>query len=310
MLNDEWNRNRCEFSNGSSRTKAGPATLQTWKNSWKRSLNRLGWKTTALMRSYGCSWQEYLLTGPREPLSVLTPATSGRPLDSIAVTVDLWRSNRTVQAKEVESLLKALEENLPDDTAMPTHGTTDRPVWHLERVEIHRFGGLHRHVGPNGEDPEDFVVEFDKEITLVSGFNGAGKTALLSAIIWCLTGKALRSQHMPQQIHEPMAVKWTGADEQESKGEDIRPEIAVPPLVPVPAAEDLVKLGDKPKLDTGVRLTLRREDTGEIHRVARQLKVLGTKLVAPVEGLDALGLSALAIEVGTLMPGVGGADAF
>ena len=217
---------------------------------------------------------------------------------------ELWRSNRTVQAKEVESLLKALEEDLPADTAMPPHGTTDKPVWHLERVEIHRFGGLHRHVGPNGEDPEDFVVEFDKEITLVSGFNGAGKTALLSAIIWCLTGKALRSQHMPQQIHEPMAVKWTDAGEEASEGEDIHPEIAVPPLVPVPAAEDLVKLGDKPKLDTGVRLTFRREDTGEIHHVARQLEVLGKKLAAPVEGLDVLGLSALAIEVGTLMPGV------
>ena len=217
---------------------------------------------------------------------------------------DLWRSNRTVQVKEVESLLKALEEDLPGDTAMPMQGTGDKPIWHLERAEIHRFGGLHRHVGPNGEDPENFVVEFDKEITLVSGFNGAGKTALLSAIVWCLTGKALRSQHMPQQVHEPMVVNWTGAEEKTSEGEDIRPEIAVPPLVPVPATEDLVKLGDNPKLDTGVRLTLRREDTGEIQLVARQLEVLGKKLVAPVEGLDALGLSALAIEVGTLMPGV------
>lgn len=217
---------------------------------------------------------------------------------------DLWRSNRTVQAKEVESLLKALEEDLPADTAIPLQGTTDKPVWHLERVEIHRFGGLHRHVGPNGEDPEDLVVELDKEITLVGAFNGAGKTALLSAIIWCLTGKALRSQHMPQQIHEPMAVKWTGADEQASEGEDIRPEIAIPPLVPVPTAEDLAQLGDKPKLDSGVRLTFRRQDTGEIQHVTRRLEVLGNKLAAPVQGLDSLGLSALAIEVGTLMPGV------
>ena len=217
---------------------------------------------------------------------------------------DLWRSNRTVQAKEVESLLKALEEDLPADLAKPLRSTTDKPVWHLERVEIHRFGGLHRHLGPKGEDPEDLVVAFDKEITLVSGFNGAGKTALLSAVIWCLTGKALRSQHMPQQVHEPMAVKWKDGVEDTSEGEDFRPEFAVPPIVPVPSAEDLLKLGDKPKLDTSVGLMFRREDTRELHRVSRQLEVSGKKLAAPVEGLHALGLSALAIEVGTLMPGV------
>ena len=51
---------------------------------------------------------------------------------------DLWRSNRTVQAKEVESLLKALEEDLPADTVVPLRGTTDKTIWHLERVEIHR----------------------------------------------------------------------------------------------------------------------------------------------------------------------------
>ena len=217
---------------------------------------------------------------------------------------DLWRANRTVQTKEVEGLLKALDENLPAVGAKRPHGIAKKPVWHLERVEIHRFGGLHRHLGPNGEDPEDFVFELDKEIALVSGFNGAGKTALLSAIIWCLTGKALRSQHMPHHVHEPMTATWMDDVEPTSGEDNARPEIAVPPIIPVPSAEDLLKLSDKPKLDTRVRLTFRRDDTDEIRRVSRQLETSGKKLAAPVKGLDALGLSALAIEVGTLMPGV------
>lgn len=216
---------------------------------------------------------------------------------------DLWPRNKSVQAKEVESVLKALEGQLPTAAHVLPRAGGDKPIWHLERVEVHRFGGLHRHLGPNGEDPDTFVFDLDKEITIISGFNGAGKTALLSAIIWCLTGKALRSQHMPHEVHEPMAVERSanadGTQEAESQ-----PEIAIPPIVPIPSAENLAKLGDSPKLDTRVSLTFRRPDTGEIRRVKRRLDTAGTKLVAPVEGLDGLGLSVLAIEAGTLMPGV------
>lgn len=216
---------------------------------------------------------------------------------------DLWPRNKSVQTKEVENILKALEGQLPTADQILPRARGEKPTWHLERVEVHRFGGLHRHLGPNGEDPAPFVFDLDKEITLISGFNGAGKTALLSAIIWCLTGKALRSQHIPHEVHEPMAVEWpvdtVGAQEDERQ-----PEIAVPPIVPIPTAENLAKLGDSPKLDTRVSLTFRRSDTGEIRRVTRKLDTAGKKLVAPVEGLDGLGLPALAIEAGTLMPGV------
>ena len=169
---------------------------------------------------------------------------------------------------------------------------------------IHRFGGLHRHLGPNGEDPDHFVFDLGKEVTLLSGFNGAGKTALLSAIIWCLTGKALRSQDMPHEVHEPMAVKWSADGEQTPHEPDGRPEIAVPPVVPLPSADDLVALNDKPRLDTRVQLTFMREDSGELHNISRRLEIKGKKLAAPVEGLRGLGLPALAIEAGTLMPGV------
>lgn len=221
-----------------------------------------------------------------------------------AANRDLWRSTRTVQAKEVESLLAALGSELPVVGGKRRSATAEKPVWHLERVEIHRFGGLHRHLGPKGQDPDHFVFDLGKDVTLLSGFNGAGKTALLSAIIWCLTGKALRSQDMPHEVHEPMVVKWSIDGEQAPHEPDDRPEIAVPPIVPLPSADDLVALSDKPRLDTRVQLTFMREDSGELHNISRRLEVKGKKLAAPVEGLRALGLPALAIEAGTLMPGV------
>ncbi len=217
---------------------------------------------------------------------------------------EFWQSSRTVQAKEVNRLLAALSDELPDVRGKPPRAAAEKPVWHLERVEIHRFGGLHQHLGPNGEDPEDLVFDLGKEVTLLSGFNGAGKTALLSAIIWCLTGKALRSQDMPHEVHEPMAVKWTADGEQTQDETDNRPDIAVPPIVPIPSSDNLLRLSDKPKLDTRVQLTFRREGTVEKRVVSRRLDVKRKKFFAPVEGLQALGLPALAIEVGTLMPGV------
>ena len=94
----------------------------------------------------------------------------------------------------------------PAKKATETEGNAENKFWTLRRVEAHRFGGLHRHCGLDGEDPEDFVVEVDRDVTLISGFNGAGKTALQNVIIWCLTGRALRSQHMPDEVHAPMDV--------------------------------------------------------------------------------------------------------
>lgn len=223
----------------------------------------------------------------------------------------LWPRARSIQAREVEELLRALGSNLPATDTSVVGRPIEKPVWHLQRIEAHRFGGLHRHCGADGSDPAPFILDLDKEVTLISGFNGAGKTALLNTVVWCLTGKALRSQHIPHEIHEPMSVTWSAgpADGKATDGdedEDGEPaKILVPPVVPVPSGADLEVLNDRPKLDSWVRLTFRRESTDETCIVTRRLDAAtGRKITAPVEGLKALGLPVLALEVGTLMPGV------
>src|SRR5690606_17062792 len=94
---------------------------------------------------------------------------------------DLWRYDRMVQSKEIEELLQFMDRAYTPPPRRPTSTRTDVPVWTLIRLEAHRFAGLHRHCGFNGEDPESFILSFEKDITLIHGFNGAGKTALLSA---------------------------------------------------------------------------------------------------------------------------------
>jgi hypothetical protein len=219
---------------------------------------------------------------------------------------DFWRRNRPVQATEVNNLLIALESVTPELTASSQRQEGEQKRWSLRRIEAHRFGGLHRHCGANGVDPDIFTLAIDKDITLIGGFNGAGKTALLSSVIWCLTGKALRSQHMPDEVHEPMPVYWAETDDDGEEGESPeRSHISVPPVVPIPSGADLEALDDEPKCDTWVRLTFHEEDSGDQCNVTRRLIPRASgRVTMEVEGLDGLGLSQLAIEVGTLMPGV------
>ena len=215
-----------------------------------------------------------------------------------------WDKSRQIRENEIENLLRALREDLPETCRKESHKAKGKPIWHLSRIEIHRFAGLHRHLGAKGEEPDDLVLDMSSDLMLVSGFNGAGKTALLSAIIWCLTGKALRSQDVPQEVHEPMTVKQA-SNRVETEDQIINgPDFDVPPIVPIPSDEDLKILKGNPKLDTRVKLNFTREDSGEVQVVSRRLEVKGKKVTAPVEGLNALGLPALALEVGTLMPGI------
>ncbi len=219
---------------------------------------------------------------------------------------DLWRRSKQVQVSEINSLLEALDGEAPEEPASARRQVSEQKHWTLRRIEAHRFGGLHRHCAPDGANPELFILEIEKDITLIGGFNGAGKTALLSTVIWCLTGKALRSQHMPDEVHEPMPVYWAGADEESVEGDSPeRGNVSVPPVVPIPSGADLEVLDDQPKRDTWVRLTFHAEDSGETCSVTRRLTPRsGGRVTMGVEGLDDLGLSTLAIEVGTLMPGV------
>ena len=215
---------------------------------------------------------------------------------------DLWPRAKQVQAREANEILKAMEENPPVKKATETADRADNRFWTLRRVEAHRFGGLHRHCGLNGEDPEDFAVEVDRDITLVSGFNGAGKTALQNVIIWCLTGRALRSQHLPDEVHKPMEVYRVSPDDEDGASESA---MALPPVVPVPSAADLEVLNDQPKIDTWAKLTFHDNGSDDICVVQRTLTVgMRGKISMKVTGLEDLGLPDLAVEAGTLMPGI------
>ena len=82
-------------------------------------------------------------------------------------------------------------------------------------------------------------------------------------------------------------------------------ELALPPVVPVPSGADLEVLNDQPKIDTWARLTFHDEGSDNICVVQRALTVGARgKIGMAATGLRDLGLPNLAIEAGTLMPGI------
>ena len=234
---------------------------------------------------------------------VLRSKSARRILAHYARNRHLWLRANPVRGDEIEGVLQAVDAPVPVASVTRSPRRVAKKTWQLTRVEAHRFAGLHRHCGTDGADPGVFALDLERDITLIRGFNGAGKTALQNVIIWCLTGRALRSQHMPDQIHEPMAVSWTGGRSIAEGGNE--PALDLPPAVPIPTAAELEGLAEKAKVDTWAQLTFCDPDSDEVRIVRRHLTVgRRGKVGMEVDGLAALGLTDLAIEVGTLMPGI------
>jgi hypothetical protein len=206
---------------------------------------------------------------------------------------------------EVDRLLESLDKPVVA-TAPSARSSASQKRWKLIGVTAHRFRGLHRHCDDTGGDPLVFTLDLSRDATLFRGFNGAGKTSLISAICWCLTGYGHRSQGLPSPLHIPINVQVAGNDDTgTSAGFDL------PPIVPIPTETELVAVDGRPKADTWVRLKFRSLVDGSEVEVERRLERDGKKnYKASASGLDQLGLSDLALQVGTLMPGIAAATRF
>ncbi|MGO8470006.1 hypothetical protein AB9F45_36730, partial [Rhizobium leguminosarum] len=79
----------------------------------------------------------------------------------------------------------------------------------------------------------------------------------------------------------------------------------LPPIVPIPTEKELLAVVGQPQFDTWVRLKFRSLVDGTEVEVERRLERDGKKAFkASAIGMDKLGLSELALQVGTLMPGI------
>lgn len=211
-----------------------------------------------------------------------------------------WNSN--VSDNEVNSLLSALSVDFDEGDVDQVHKQIITQQWRLTHIRAHRFGGLSVHCDAEGKAPPIFSENLDYPLVVVEGFNGAGKSSLLSAIIWCLTGFALRSQNIPQEISNPISAKIITDPPAEEEDDDT--SLNIPPaIVPVPTQANLEILRDEPAVDTWVELTFVNEENNTCI-VKRTLQKAGKNYKTQIEGIDNLELSDLALYVGTIMPSI------
>ncbi|MDN5882718.1 MAG: ATP-binding protein, partial [Nitrosospira sp.] len=124
--------------------------------------------------------------------------------DDARAVLDWYRQNRgrwqaNLSAGDAEAIIDKIGTPPPTIEATAEAGGTHAiKVLRLVKVEAHRFAGLHAYGRPSAP-PASFVFEPGKPVTLLEGVNGAGKTSIANAIVWCLTGQLIRSQRPPEE---------------------------------------------------------------------------------------------------------------
>lgn len=208
-----------------------------------------------------------------------------------------WAANVTTQLGEdlVDATLKA-PPNLQTQLARPANANSR--CLRLKKLEAHRFAGLHK-FGTPGAAPENYVHEFPLSITLFEGRNGSGKTSLLNAIIWALTGEILRAQREPESAEDFNC--WVPAVD--ANGALTTHKLS--PLTPMPNVEQYRPDRAWVPADTWVELTFVDENGLELPVVRRsQGRSPQGKLVETAPDLAPLGIDPIGIRLGTIMPGL------
>ena len=208
-----------------------------------------------------------------------------------------WQGN--VMKADVEILIDCLDKPIPALPVSNVASLTRKPrVVRVAKLRAHNFGGIHAYPESSISAP-DFTVTFDPGMTLIEGANGSGKTSILSAMIWALTGYVFRSQRAPERIDELVPIGLVDDLESDAKH-------SISPITPFPPATVLKEPSFKEvQLDTWIEVAFSDNAGNEIGTVRRELKKgQRGKLEESCSNMNFLGLDPIALEVGTKMPGL------
>jgi hypothetical protein len=208
-----------------------------------------------------------------------------------------WAAN--VNAQQTEELVDAILQEPPELQALAARpaSASNRRLF-VKRLEVHRFAGLHKFGTPHAA-PENYIHEFNSRLTLFEGRNGSGKTSLLNAIIWALTGELLRPQREPEAPadFDCFVVPPDGGDESSMH--------KLSPLTPMPNVEQYRPDQAWVPADTWVKLTIVDETGAELPPIFRsQSRSPQGKLKDSPPDLSVLGIDPISARIGTIMPGL------
>ncbi|WP_176598291.1 MULTISPECIES: ATP-binding protein [Sphingobium] len=206
-----------------------------------------------------------------------------------------WAANQN--AADIEAIIDAVDGVPPAiaTDANPAPTVAGRRLT-LKRMVAHRFAGLHVY-GRLTDAPDTFVFTPTASVTLFEGANGSGKTSILNAMIWCLTGNLIRSQREPESGMTEFACEITHPDDTVTLHQ-------MSSVTPMPNfGSELPEDGKPIPADTWVELTFVDADGNELPPVRRhQTRNQRGKLQEAEPDLDALGLDPIAWRIATTMP--------
>jgi hypothetical protein len=201
-----------------------------------------------------------------------------------------WAGN--VQSADVEAIVDCIAKPADSIPEAILPSPQEKKRYTLVSIRAHQFGGLHR-AGTSKAKPEDFVFSFGPGVTMFEGFNGCGKTSLLNAIIWTLTGEVLRPQRAPEPANKEFACEIDGTSEH-----------TLSPVMPLPDPSVEKPTSVAIPVDTWVELVFEDESKTRYSIRRSQKRTAREKLHEEESGLSALGLDPVGVRVGTAMPGL------
>ncbi len=204
-----------------------------------------------------------------------------------------WTSN--VSDSVASSLIAAIsseETELSSDVENPPSAGS-KPYFQIKKLVAHNFAGLHL-AAVDEIGAADFEFEFSSEITLFEGRNGSGKTSLLNAIVWTLTGDVLRAQSSPSSGVLEYECEVQG------EAETLAKKIAS--VSPLPNSHSG---GDWVAADTWVELTFVNQDGQEFGPFRRSIsRTPRGKLEEISPDFSLLDIEPISFRIGTSMPGM------
>ena len=206
-----------------------------------------------------------------------------------------WNGN--VNVVDVNSIVDSIEIAPEVKTITSTNGSTNKHFYSLVKIQARQFAGLH-HPCITSNLPEDFTYDFKAPITLFEGWNGSGKTSILNAIIWALTGEIIR----PQRLPESATMEFKCEIESETGGEITKHSIS--PITPLPDLAVERPTGTDIPATSWVELTFKDENDNLLSLKREQRRTPRGKLEEVTTGFEAFNLDPVAFRIGTVMPGM------
>lgn len=187
----------------------------------------------------------------------------------------LAKAPRMVQRALVEELVGWLDQPHEAEAIPEVQSGKSGGMWSIAEATIKNFGGLQPFCSEAGDDAEPLELDLGASVTVLQGQNGAGKSSLVRAICFGLTGKVPRSnappEHWSEVTNQYVFPAGSGAKEEDASEEagcidddEVEadaPAVSLPTIVPMPTVEQWAARSAKSAaIQPSVVLTFQNED--------------------------------------------------